>query len=240
MIKSWSFSRYSTYKLCPLKARLAYIDKIPEPPNKAMERGANIHTLAERFIKGELEELPPELQKSRVEFRKLRRRFKKLTSGITVEDTWAFTKEWDKTTWNDWVGCWLRVKLDCAEELKDGKTLVVYDWKTGKFRPDKNEEYIEQLELYALSAFLMYDHIEFVQPKLVYLDEGTVYPEPGSLDHLKLTFTRDSIEELRTKWEKRVKPMMNDQVFAPRPNNLCRWCHYRKDNAANGGGQCQF
>lgn len=239
MIKSWSFSRYNTYKLCPLKARLAYIDKVPEPPNEAMARGAEIHVLAEKFIKGELSELPKELHKFRREFRKLKRKYKRVTSGLAVEGTWAFTKDWDQTTWNDWMGCWLRVRLDCAEEV-DGDVLVIYDWKTGKFRPDKNEEYVEQLELYALSAFFMYDHIKTVQPRLVYLDEGVVFPEKGTADAYKLTFSRDDIESLRKKWEKRVKPMLTDKVFAPRPNNLCRWCHYRKSNAANGGGQCQF
>lgn len=239
MIKSWSFSRYSTYKLCPLKARLAYIDRIPEPSNPAMERGAQIHVLAEKFIKGELNELPEELYKFRKDFRKLKRKYKRVTSGVTVEDTWAFTKDWDQTTWNDWVGCWLRVKLDCAEETNDG-LLIIHDWKTGKFRPDKNEEYVEQLELYALSAFFMYDHIEVVMPRLVYLDEGTIFPEPKSADEAALTFTRDDIPKLKATWEKRVKVMLNDRVFAPRPNNLCRWCHYRKSNAGNGGGQCQF
>ena len=239
VIKSWSFSRYNTYQLCPLKARLAFIDKIPEPGNEAMARGAEVHVLAEQFIKGELEDLPPVLNKFRKEFRRLRRKYKKSRSLVTVEDTWAFTKDWDQTTWNDWVGCWLRVKLDCAEEV-DGDVLVIYDWKTGKFRPDKNEEYVEQLELYALSAFFMYDHIKAVQPRLVYLDEGVVFPEKGTADAYKLTFSRDDIESLRKKWEKRTKPMLSDQVFSPRPNNLCRWCHYRKSNALNGGGQCQF
>ena len=30
-LTSWSFSRYSDYKTCPLKAKLKHIDKIQEP-----------------------------------------------------------------------------------------------------------------------------------------------------------------------------------------------------------------
>ena len=55
-LKSWSFSRYSTYKQCPLKAKFSLIDKIAEPKNQAMERGAQIHELA-----GDLDEAAVEL-----------------------------------------------------------------------------------------------------------------------------------------------------------------------------------
>ena len=238
MIKSWSFSRYNTYQLCPLKARLAYIDKIPELPNDAMARGAAIHKQAEDYINGKLDELPAELSRFRKIFRQLKRRHRKSSATVMVEDTWAFKSDWTETTWNDWVGCWLRVKLDCAVESDSG-VLTVYDWKTGRFRPEKNEEYCEQLELYALGAILMFNHVKTVVPTLVYLDEGKIFPDREHNSDL-LVYTRDDIDGLKTKWEKRVKPMLSDKYFPPRPNNLCRWCHYRKDNAKNGGGQCQF
>lgn len=236
-ITSWSFSRYNTYQLCPLKAKLQFIDKIKEPPNPAMQRGADIHDMAEAFIKGTLTGLPKELKKFAKLFRRLRRQYKKAINGMVVEDTWAFTKDWDETTWNDWVGCWVRIKLDCAEH-EDGVTMVINDWKTGKFRLEKNEEYVEQLELYALTALLLHDHIEVVKPRLVYLDYGIIYPEPGSGD--ELIFTRDDIPRLKELWAKRVRPMLNDKAFAPRPNNLCHWCFFRKSNQADGGGQCKY
>ena len=71
-LTSWSFSRYSDYKQCPLKAKLKHLDKISEPPNEAMARGAAIHTLAEKYIKGEGRSLPPELKLFKDEFKKLR------------------------------------------------------------------------------------------------------------------------------------------------------------------------
>lgn len=240
-ITSWSFSRYSTYRQCPLKAKLQYIDKIKEPPNPAnpaMARGVEIHDKAEAYIKGK-GRLPAELKAFKDEFMRLRKQYKKSISGMVVEDTWAFTSKWEETQWNDWIGCWVRIKLDCAHHA-DEQTLIISDWKTGKFRPEKNEEYVEQLELYALAALILHDHIEVVKPRLVYLDAEIIYPEEGSKDEELLTFTRKDIPELKKKWEKRVKPMLKDKSFAPRPNNLCHWCFFRKSNKANGGGQCKY
>lgn len=234
-IKSWSFSRYSTYKLCPLKAKLQFIDKIQEPPNPPMARGAKIHDKAEAYLKGKLKRLPAELKAFAKMFKALRTQYKKAISGMVVEDTWAFTNKWDETQSNDWINCWVRIKLDCAHH-EDEETLIVSDWKTGKFRQEKNEEYVEQLELYALAALLLHEHIEVVKPRLVYLDAEVIYPDEDE----ELVFTRKDIPKLKKAWEARVKPMLKDKVFAPRPNNLCHWCFYRKSNKANGGGQCKY
>lgn len=236
-ITSWSFSRYSTYKQCPLKLKLSAIDRIKEPGNDAMNRGAAIHNLAEDYIKGKVKArtFPMELKKFEADFKMMKAQYKKKISGMVVEDNWAFTKDWDETQWDNWTQCWVRIKLDAAHH-QDLETMIVTDWKTGKFRPEQNEDYVEQLELYALSALLLHPHIEKVMPRLAYLDVGIVYPEVPT----DMLFTRADIPALKKKWEKRVKPMLNDKIFAPRPNDKCRWCHYRKSNAANGGGQCKF
>lgn len=234
-ITSWSFSRYSTYKVCPLKLKLSAIDRIREPGNEAMARGDAIHTLAEKYIRGELRVLPKELAFFKVEFAELRKMYKKSADSMVVEDNWAFTKDWSVTQWNNWAECAVRIKLDCAHH-EDEETLIVTDWKTGKFRPELNEEYVEQLELYALAALLLHEHIQLVKPRLAYLDLGVIYPEPGE----ELVFTRKDIPKLKKLWEKRTKAMMNDKQFAPRPNDKCRFCFYRSSNKTNGGGQCRF
>jgi CRISPR/Cas system-associated exonuclease Cas4 (RecB family) len=234
-ITAWSYSRYSTYKQCPLKLKLSAIDKIQEPKNAAMTRGAQIHDLAEAYIKGKVAKLAPELAQFKAEFSALRKQYKKSINGMVVEDNWSFTKDWTETSWNDWVNCWVRIKLDCAHHL-DEDTLIVTDWKTGKFRPDMNDDYMEQLDLYALAALLLHPHLKKVLPRLAYTDQGIFYPEPGK----ELVYTPADIPRLKKLWEKRVKAMMNDKIFAPKPNRFCNWCHYRKSNAANGGGQCKF
>lgn len=236
-LTSWSFSRYSTYKQCPLKAKFNFIDKINEPPNAAMERGTQIHNLAEDFVKGKIPKLPPELKLFDKDFKALKTMFKKVSQSMVVEDTWAFTKDWEETAWNNWTACYVRIKLDCAHHENDD-TLIVTDWKTGKFRVEKNEEYVEQLELYALAALLLHPHLKAVKPRLGYLDQGIYYPRA---EDAELVFTRDDIPKLQKLWNKRVKPMMNDTIFAPRPNNNCHWCWYGQSKKAAGGpGLCKY
>lgn len=198
-----------------------------------MERGADIHNKAEDYLKGKLTKLPVELKLFEGLFKELKKQYKKKISGMTVEDTWALTKDWAQTTWNDWTGCWIRIKLDCAHHLDD-EHLIISDWKTGKFRPELNEEYMEQLELYALGALILHPHVKVVEPRLVYLDEGKTYPSGSGGE--TITYDRSDINELKKTWEKRVKPMMNDTRFAPRPNDKCKWCHF----SASKGGPCKF
>ena len=94
---SWSFSRYSDYKQCPLKFKRNHIDKIKEPPNPAMARGAAIHTMVEDYIKGKGRTLPMELKLVGDELKTLRKQFKKSINGMVVEDNWSFTKDWQET-----------------------------------------------------------------------------------------------------------------------------------------------
>ena len=234
-ITSWSFSRYTTYRDCPLKAKLKFLDRIQEPGNIYMDRGNEIHKMAEDYTKGKIARLPKDLAQFKDLFAMLKKQYKKSISGMTVESTWAFTKSWDETVWNDWVNCWLRIKVD-ASWHEDDVTLIVGDHKTGKYRPDNQEDYLEQLSLYALGAFLMLPHIEVVKPRLIYLDHGITYPE----DPEDVLYTRDELPTLIKIWEKRVKGMLNDTVFAPRPSGKCTYCFYRASNKGEGGGQCKF
>lgn len=231
-VTSWSFSRYGDYKECPAKFKYKHVLKMQEPQNDAMARGTAIHTMAEDYIKGKGRTLPTELKLLGDEFKMLRSLYKKKLSGMVVEDNWSFTKEWNQTRWDDWIKCWVRIKLDCAHFVDDHNVLVVTDWKTGKFRPDNIDSYLEQLELYALAALLLYPRIKEVRPRLGYVDQGLFYPENPD----DLVFKRTDIDKLKKTWEKRVKPMFADKVYAPRPNNNCRWCHFRKSN----NGPCKF
>jgi CRISPR/Cas system-associated exonuclease Cas4 (RecB family) len=231
-ITAWSFSRFGDYSQCPAKAKYKHIDRLKEPKNEAMDRGIMVHLLAERFIKGEIPaKVPPELKLFEAKFKHLREMHKKISQSMIVEQQWAMTSDWQETSWQDWANCAVRIKLDCAFH-EDDETLVIVDFKTGKFREDKNEEYLAQLELYALAALLFHDHIQVAKPELWYLDQGVIYPSAKD----QITYTRADIPRLKKVWEKRVAPMLSDTVFAPRPNNLCRFCHFRKDNS----GPCAF
>jgi RecB family exonuclease len=224
-ITAWSFSRYSDYKKCPALAKYKHIDKLKEPGSAAMDRGTAIHKLAEDYTLGKIKALPPELLSFKPEFAAV----KKLKSKM-VEEQWAYKADWSPAAWNDWSGAWLRVKMDLAF-IRDDNTLVVIDHKTGKFRPEQHEAYVEQLELYAAAGFVQCPDVLAVEPRLWYIDEGLDWPPEDTKPYL----AKDA-KKLRTTWEKRVKPMLNDTTFAPKPGDACRWCHFRRSN----GGPCKF
>jgi len=215
-ITSWSYSRYAMYTECPAKAKYKHIDKIPElTKSPAMERGNVIHKLAEDYTLGKLKTLPSELGKFKDQFVELKK------SKPLVEQTWSFKQDWSETTWDDWNGCWLRVKTDAA--CLDGTTLYVIDHKTGKMRGN----YGEQLTLYAGAGMLKFPHVKNVNTQLWFLDSGDIVEES-----YKATEQKVIIKD----WEKKVKPMMNDTSFAPKPSqDACRWCPYKKSL----GGPCK-
>lgn len=202
-----------------------------------MLRGNLIHKTAEDYIKGTLPpRVPDELKQFEDTFKRLRKLFKIRTAGMVVEDDWAFRKDWTRTQWNDWAECFVRIKLDCADN-EDPDTLIIRDWKTGKFREEQNEEYVEQLELYALAGLLLHPHVKEVIPWLVYLDLGVVYPALDS----PMIFTQADVPRLKKLWAKRTNPMFTDTRFPPKPNQKCRWCWFGEAGKAKGGpGLCEF
>jgi len=220
-IEAWSFSRYNAYNQCPFKLKCTAIDKLKSPPVPAMERGKHIHKLAEEFVQGKFDdELPPELDNFEEEFVSLKRHYKK--GLVEVEQQWAFNQYWQPTDWFA-KDTWSRIMVDATEEMDD-KTIKIIDYKTGRVQT----EYTEQLELYALGAFCMYEGLERVFVELWFLDHGEIVEGEAVMV--------DQVVELQKSWVGRTKKMLNDTRFEPRQNQYCYNCHFRSDN----GGPCKY
>jgi RecB family exonuclease len=226
---SWSFSRFNSYAKCPLAAKLSLIDKLPQAESAAMSRGDSIHKQAAAYISKQTRKLPDSLTLFKDLIGDLRSRY---GDDVTVEDTWAFRDDWSVTTWDDWEGCWLRIKTDAVRLA--GSHMDVMDWKTGKYSPQYNvAEYTLQMDLYSLGALLMYGAAVpdlTVSPHLVYLDHGIVHPEKAHI------YRMNDLPRLKQDWTKRTKPMLSDRTFAPNPGMQCRWCSFSKEK----NGPCQF
>lgn len=230
-LTSWSFSRYGDYKKCPQMFKFKHLMGLKEPGNEAMQRGSDIHTLAERYAKGALPKLPVELGLFKEEFKKLKGEKIKY-----IEESWTWKQDWvGETTWNDWAGAWLRVKLDAAYINPTFNAVRIIDHKTGRMRDDKQSEYLEQLELYGLSGLLKFPDAKIVSPELWYLDAGVIYPDGGKTQP-ELEYTQADVPALKKTWQMRIKPMFTDKKFKPTPGAACQWCHFRKSN----NGPCQF
>ena len=241
-LTAWSYSRYSTYKQCPFKIKLSAlgvpgVGKVKEPSSAPMERGDFIHKEAQAYLLGERRVVPKDLKPIGDELKRLRGFVKAGKAG--VEENWAFREDWSETTWDDWAKCWLRVKVD-AWHFEANNVLILTDWKTGKFSDYKLPDYVEQLDLYKLAALLRFAHIPNLRvgSRLVYTDHGIIYPSADTAD-VHYAAAAD-LPRLQKQWKARVKPMMNDQKFAPKANRFCSDCFYRSSNKAAGGGQCVY
>jgi RecB family exonuclease len=218
-ITSWSYSRWADYDKCPQLAKFKHVDKLKEPENPAMANGTRVHDeLAEYLGIAETPRNVP-VPKSGERFADLLAQLRTLEPIHDQE--WGFTRSWRTTGWFA-RDTWFRSKLDvCA--VYDDNTADVVDFKTGK----PSDSHAAQAELYAVSVFLRYANVTDIIVRFWYLDTGA---------ESIFAFTRREMKEMITEWEKRVEPMLNDEIFAPRPGNHCRWCFFAKSN----NGPCKF
>lgn len=229
-IPAWSYSRLTTFEQCRLWAKLAFLDKVPEPPRPlppgktehANDRGSRIHEAAELFVKGGVEMIP-ELEAFRNEFLELRTQYDK--GLVALEGEWAFNQTWQPVGWMS-KDCWVRIKPDAFVVSADGKSAVLIDYKTG--RKHGNEvKHMEQCQLYQLAAFLRNPELEEVTIELWYLDQDDV---------TTMTFTRKQGLRYQRSFNERGLKLTMETDFDPNPNIYsCRWCPY----GPKGTGHCK-
>lgn len=213
-ITSWSFSRWSDYDKCPQLAKFKHVDKLREPENEAMKRGTVTHDELAAFLSGD-----SFVPKSGQRFAELLQELRTLEPIHDQE--WGFTDRWGVTGWFS-KDTWFRSKLDVCVVYDDNSADVV-DFKTGRESPTHGS----QAELYAISVFLRYRQVTHVVVRFWYLDTGS-----ESVYH----YARADHAEMVAKWEKRVRPMLSDEIFAPKPGRHCQWCAFAKSKV----GPCVF
>jgi CRISPR/Cas system-associated exonuclease Cas4 (RecB family) len=230
-LKAWSYSRLSKFESCKHHAKLAYVDKIPEPPRPlppgktehANDRGTRIHDGGELFVKGGVE-LLPELTSFEEEFLRLRDLYKQ--GLVSTETEWGFDKDWGPVAWMS-HDCWVRIKPD-AFVMLEPIFAVVIDYKTGK-RYGNEVKHAEQMQLYVIAMFLRHPNLERVTVELWYTDLDELVP---------MQFTREAAMRLLAKWTKRGVAITTEEDFDPKPSTSnCKFCPY-KPAEFGGTGHC--
>ncbi len=220
MIRTWSYSRLAIFEACRYRAKLAYVDKIPEPPRPlppgktehANDRGTRIHEAAELFVRGGVE-MVHELKNFKAEFEMLRTYYKE--GRVSLEGDWAFNKQWLPVAPRS-EDVWVRMKLDALVFITNEEAIVI-DYKTG--RKDGNEvKHGEQGQLYQLGTFLRYPKLKKLTVEFWYLDKD---------DISRMTYTREQGLRLLQSFEKRGSNITDATTFPERPNAFsCKWCPY--------------
>ena len=216
-VKAWSWSVLQQYETCPKQTYYSKIEKVQVPKAAALEKGIKIHAELEEALKDHSLPCPELAMPVEVELERLR------MNGAVPELEAAFDKDWNPCDWFS-PKCWLRVKIDAiVPPVIDDEhpTATLVDWKSGKVKQD-HTDYDDQLELYQLIALLIYPTAERAESSLIFLEHGVVLEGEHPM-------TRDQIPAMKEKWEKRVKPLLNDNIFAPRPSAFaCKWCDLGK------------
>lgn len=231
-MRSWSHSRMGTFESCAFRAKLQYVDKIPEParalpPGKsehANDRGSRIHDAGELYVKGNVE-LVYELNAFKDEFKKLRELYRE--KKVSTEGEWAFDRDWNPVAWAD-PAAWLRMKLDALARISRTHAVVI-DYKTG--RKFGNEvKHAEQGQLYQLGAFMRFPELETIDVEFWYTDQDDI-----THSH----YRREQGMRFFKNFDTRGKAITDAVDFPPKPNIFsCRWCPYRNtEHCLVGVGQ---
>lgn len=228
-IPAWSYSRLTTFESCKLRAKLAYIDRIPEPPRPlppgktehANDRGTRVHEGAELYIKADVEMLP-ELKYFQPELIRMKELYRE--GKVSLETEWAFDKDWNPVAWNS-ATTWARIKPDAIVML-DKTRAVVIDYKTGK-RYGNEFKHSEQCQLYMIALLLRYPSIEEVTVELWYIDQDEMH---------QMKYTRAQGMRFFNNFNNRGLAMTDAHEFPSNPNIFsCRWCPF----GPKGTGHCK-
>ena len=218
---SWSFSKRLIFEQCAYRAKLQWLDKIPDlQPKTAADRGTQIHQEAEDYVTGKAG-FTHNLRFFKEDFDALAAHYR--AGRVVCEEEWGFDRDWRVT---DWKRAWLRLKCDSVCFL-DASHLVVIDHKTGK-RFGNEVKHARQLQLYALCALIRYSEIEQVTCELWYLDQNEL---------AAFTMHRRQIGKYLKIFDREGREVTDTTEFKPNPNVItCRYCPYDPSKQ----GECRF
>lgn len=224
-VGNWSFSSLMSYETCPMRFRLAKIDRLPEPPrppDNPLERGNRVHKRLEKFINGTgpIDTEARAIKKFEAPLKHLRDLYAE--GKATAEDDWFFDYDWGVC---DRDAVWLWSKLDFNVMDVENNTSIIGDYKTGG-SIYKAVEHAQQMQLYAAATALRQEWAHRIIVELWYVDEG----------HIKRQeYTHEEALRYVGRFQQRADRIYADKTFRPNPTKqTCKWCPY----SPRGTGAC--
>lgn len=236
-ITAGSFSRLQDFETCAYRAKLKYVDRVPEskpelPKNREhpLDRGSRIHDEAEQFVRGKLDGLPVDLTHFSTEFYQARSLFEQ--GLVETEEMWCFDENWNTVDPDDFKRIRFRIMCDLVVDLTPNHALVV-DYKTGK-RYNNEIKHEQQKTLYAIGLCRRRPHVSKVTTELWYLD----LPHE---DIFAAVLTRNQATVLLRAIDARNKRMLEATHFPPSANKYnCKWCPFNVKNREDGEEVCKY
>ena len=206
-----SFSRLSTFESCESKFEFLYVTKrVKDADNEFTVYGTRVHDALEKYGKGEIDELPAEVE----QWGGLVNKILAVPGDKYFEQQMALTYDLVPCDWFA-ADVWLRGIADVL--IVNGKLAYCLDWKTGKVKENPT-----QLQLFAAMVFAHYPEVEEVKTSFVWLAHGQT---------TDAVFQRSKVQHI---WNAikprlgRVQDAVDLGVFKSKPSPLCRWCPARE------------
>ena len=223
----WSFSRLTDYETCPYRFYLKHITKAEQPEltdDHPMVRGRRIHEEVENYIRGDTDDFPSSGKKCQAIIDDCRARYDH--GSATVEEKWGFVHDWAPCGWWDDT-VWCRMATD-YHEIIEPQAHIIRDWKTGKSFGNE-VKYMQQMQLYAVGAFMRYPDLEYVDVHLNFLDDGKARTK---------SFERgNKITKLMQRFTDRAY-RLSENIYRPLPSLIaCKYCPF---GSQNGTGACVY
>lgn len=209
-----SYSSLTKYKECPFRYAITYLQKLPEEPTAAMDRGTRLHKLCEDYMNDRSMHAPVrfELRKIGLTLHQLRNREAK------AEAVWLVDADWNPVTRQEDA----KLKAIVDVHYLSGPLLKFHDYKSGREYPS----HTDQLEFYAAIGLCIYPDAKRAEGSCLYIDAGT---EGG-----ERSLIRDMLPGIRKRWDAVVATLDNDKSFLPVAGGHCKRCPH----GVSKGGPC--
>ena len=208
-----SYSAITLFENCPLRYyRQRVIKDVQDQGGAASIYGERIHKMLEDRLR-EGTPLPEEAANYESLCAAIEGNANK--DQVFVEKELVLNENLEPTGWWD-ADAWLRSKLDVL--VIKGSKAVVFDWKTGKKKPDQF-----QMKIFAAQTFKHYPDVEEVVTSLIWLKTNA---------SSTAIYQRSHANEL---WEeiigriRRIYEAAEHDNWPARPSGLCPYCPARHD-----------
>lgn len=210
---SWSFSHVENFETCAKKYYHQNVVKDVSDSTVYRTEGNEVHNMMASALRG-MTPLPPHAhhwQRWITEFN---------DGGPTlVEKKYAFTEKGEPCDFFDKLKKpWCRIVVD-ALKLR-GNCAVMWDWKTGRIKPNK-----DQLLLYSVALFINFPQLDKIDAGLIFLREDSGPHIPRNDCTFELRITRNDAREFWRTYIRRVRNLERALMtgeFQANPSGLCR------------------
>jgi len=234
----YSYSKIGTFKNCPYRFKLQYIDKIKTQFNvtPALEKGSFLHYGIERFLKGDLKQKINEFKftaTSEEQKKDLFKQLKKILKGKNVQ----FYKSFDElfieygfglkfkendvevTEYNKYADIRGYIDLMFYDDFSESVNII--DHKSGRFREDQDKL---QVSIYYLVAYKIFPNAEKFNLIFDFLEHEK---------SVSITYTREDFQNILNFVKENLLKVENAKEF-PKITNFCNWCPYFNEGYCNG------